>query len=192
MAAQTSEVLKGYFAAGKYPTQGNYGDLIDTLFAAAGSSFKTITAYDNTTWTSLVEDEDLTGVSLVIVEVGSSPETNPIKITYQDNGSGQTSWVNLSYGDIAIFTPSGQPVTVAASSSDDTVIDIAASDNITNISDIFSSVAVGKVIYVHNTANTAVNVTDVNQNVICTIQPDKVAQFVNTSSGWVLVGVPIQ
>lgn len=192
MSTITPAALKAAFSAGKYPTAGNYSDLVDYIAQATGGAVKNITASENTTWNTLVDGEDLSGAAMVLVTVEQNPTNNPVKITYEDNGSGQTSWVTLQYGNVALFTPTGQPVVVGSSATGHTIIPVNADNNISIVSDVFTYVELGKVIFLQNTAATAVTISDANSNVLCTIQPGDIAQFIYTGSDWKLVGVPIQ
>lgn len=192
MPTITPAALKAAFAAGKYPTAGNYSDLVDYIGQATGGAVKTISAYENTTWSTLVDGQDLSGAAMVLVTVEQGSTDNPVKITYEDNGSGQSSWVTLQYGNVALFTPTGQPVVVGSSATGHTIIPVTQSDTISNITDIFTFTEQGKVVFLNNTTAAAVTITDANSNVLCTIQPGGVAQFVFTGSDWKLVGVPIQ
>lgn len=192
MPTITPAALKAAFAAGKYPTAGNYSDLVDYIGQATGGAVKTISAYENTTWSTLVDGQDLSGAAMVLVTVEQGSTDNPVKITYEDNGSGQSSWVTLQYGNVALFTPTGQPVVVGSSATGHTVINVNADNTIANVADVFTYVEPGKVIFLQNTAATAVTISDANTNVLCTIQPGGIAQFIYTGSDWKLVGVPIQ
>lgn len=190
MPTITPAALKAAFSAGKYPTAGNYSDLVDYIGQATGGAVKAISAYEDTTWNTLVDGQDLSGAALVLVSVESG--TSIVKITYEDNGSGQSSWVTLQYGNVALFTPTGQPVVVGSSATGHTIIPVNADNNISSVSDVFTFVETGKVIFLQNTAAAAITITDTNSNVMCTIQPSGIAQFIYTGSDWKLVGVPIQ
>lgn len=191
MPTITPADLKSAFSAGKYPTAGNYSDLVDYIGQqATGGAVKAISAYEDTTWNTLVDGQDLSGAALVLVSVESG--TSIVKITYEDNGSGQSSWVTLQYGNVALFTPTGQPVVVGSSTTGHSIINVTETGLISNITDIFTFTEPGKVVFLHNTAAAAVNINDVNSGLICTIQPGGIAQFIYTGSDWKLVGVPIQ
>lgn len=197
MASQTADVLKGYFAAGKFPAATNYGDLIDTIFSSVGGAFKTIEAYNDTTFAALIDGEDLTGVSFVVVKAAEST----VKITYQDNGSGQSSWVTITYGQVVLFTPDGWPAIATESDGDSSVIEIAqasqaADPTVTDYAGVFENTIPGKIVFLHNTTNAALafkyGATGAQKT--ATIQAGEVLGFVyvNSTLGFYPIGVPIQ
>ena len=91
MAVQTLETLKGYFKAGKYPTQSNYEDLIDTLASMGGSSIDqpVILVADPNLKTYLIGDSD-SGIDMTWQKTAYDPiwAEELIKYTLDRDGRG--------------------------------------------------------------------------------------------------------
>ena len=120
MAVQTIETIKGYFSAGKFPTQSNYEDLIDTLhdIGVSGGQVKhiSLTNYsESQEWMQNYEPYDVVPISTIIplesdgnlnYTINNTIEDSIVLVIHNDNiyyGRSNGSYTDQTTGNTHLF-----------------------------------------------------------------------------------------